>query len=259
MKITILGCGPSAGVPLIGCECSVCLSSTSKNKRTRASIAITTDAGKVILVDASPDLRQQALACGLRRVDALILTHAHADHCHGLDDMRSFNYLAHDAIDLYADTHTLDEVRERFSYVFTPHDLRYGWYKPQFHCHNLPDHVAMTSIADVHVQTFMQHHGSVNSLGIRIGNFAYSTDVKSFPEASFAALEGLDLWIVDCLRLQEAPTHAHLDLTLAWIERLKPKRAILTHMGHELDYDVLNAQLPKGVEMGYDGMVIEVL
>jgi phosphoribosyl 1,2-cyclic phosphate phosphodiesterase len=258
MKITILGCGSSGGVPLIGCQCDVCLSSNPRNRRSRASIVIQAE-GKTLLVDTSPDLRMQALATGLKHLDAVIYTHAHADHTHGIDDIRSFNFHANRATPCYADADTFNELKQRFSYVFKPPIPEYGWFRPCMEAHLLPEGEHFrASVEGVDCQFFRQHHGSVHSLGIRIGNFAYSTDVKSFPESSLPYLEGLELWIVDCLRYQPVPTHSHLELTLEWIHRFKPKRAILTHMGHEMDYDTLAAQLPKGVEPAYDGMVIQL-
>ncbi|NET71274.1 MAG: MBL fold metallo-hydrolase [Sphaerospermopsis sp. SIO1G2] len=216
------------------------------------------DTGRArILIDASPDLRQQALQHDIHTIDALILTHAHADHCHGIDDVRSFNFHKNSAIELYADQQTWQEVTSRFSYIFTEHNPKYGWYKPQFTTHIIDAGIQQRSIAGESVTFFPQEHGRVQTLGVRIGNIAYSTDVKYLPEQAFEALEGVDTWIVDCLRYTEAPTHAHLELTLSWIERVQPKRAVLTHLSHEIEYDSLSKRLPAHISVAYDGMVIE--
>jgi phosphoribosyl 1,2-cyclic phosphate phosphodiesterase len=257
MKLTILGCGGSAGVPLIGCNCAVCSSANPKNARTRASVLFETAAGTRILVDASPDLRTHALRAGIASIDALILTHAHADHCHGLDDVRSFNYHKNAAIELYADAPTMEEVQQRFAYIFKAHQHQFGWYKPEFHCHTVASSTTHLTIADADVCLFPQTHGRVTTLGVRIGDMAYSTDVNHLTDEAFNALHGVRIWVVDCLRPSPSPTHAHLELTLKWIARVRPERAILTHMSHEFDYEILSASLPKGVEMAWDGMTIE--
>ncbi len=258
MKLTILGCGASAGVPVIGCECDVCSSTDVRNKRQRASVLLETNTGKQILVDATPDLRQQALRHGLSTIDALIITHAHADHCHGLDDVRPFNYHRQSAIDLYADAHTMQELQHRFNYIFRPHKPGIGWYKPEFVCHTLDEQRLDHEIAGETIQIIPQTHGRITTLGIRAGDIAYSTDVNHLSDEAFDALRGVKVWVVDCLRYTPAPTHAHLELTLEWIERVKPQRAILTHMSHELDYHRLQAETPDHVDVAYDGMVIEV-
>ncbi len=257
MKITILGCGPSGGVPLLGCDCAVCASDNPKNKRTRTSILLEID-GFRLLVDSSPDLRQQCLAHDIFSVDAIFYTHAHADHCHGIDDIRSLNFHKNGAIDIYADAHTLSEIRERFAYIFTPHNLAHGYYKPLLTPHEFAADAFMIN-EKIKVQPFLQQHGKTFSQGFRIGNFAYSTDVTNFPAESEKYLENLDLWIVDCLRITHAPTHAHLEQSLKWIERFRPKRAVLIHMGHELEYADLLSQLPDNVAPAYDGMTIAIL
>ncbi len=257
MKLTILGCGASAGVPLIGCDCSVCTSDNPKNTRLRVSALFETPDGRHILVDASPDLRMQALANGFSMIDALIITHAHADHCHGIDDLRSFNYHKDAAIPLYADAHTMEELQQRFGYVFHEHKPGTIWARPSLTPHVIGGGVQSMDVAGTQVTLFPLQHGRVQSLGIRIGNIAYTTDMNALSDDVFEVLEGVDYWVVDCLRYRPSPTHAHLDLTLSWIERVKPKQAILTHMAHELDYDVLMRDLPDGVVPAYDGMVVQ--
>lgn len=260
MKITVLGCGSSGGVPLVGCHCAVCTSSNLKNHRTRVSVLVETR-GKRILIDSSPDLREQCLRNNLMSIDAILYTHAHADHTHGIDDLRSLNYHKNGAIDLYADPSTLQELRQRFPYVFKPHVPGHGWYKPSLVPHEICMDTGVSRfiiLEDIEITAFSQWHGNNPSLGFRIGNFAYSTDVNRFTRESLQVLGGLDVWLVDCLRPHPSPTHAHLEMTLGWIEDVKPKRAILTHMGHEFDYDTLKSELPSNVEPAFDGMVIEL-
>lgn len=259
MKITVLGSGASSGIPLIGCNCAVCTSDDQKNKRSRVSVLVEKGATKA-LIDTSPDLRQQCLDNNILTVDAVLYTHAHADHCHGIDDMRSLNYHRQGPIPAYSDRNTLAEIQDRFSYAFREAIPEYGWFRPCLEA------VAIDSknwkpfqvSEELEVTAFPQDHGSTRTLGFRIGDFAYSTDVKRLDEQAFSVLEGVKVWIVDCLRIQPAPTHAHLDLTLEWIERVKPEKAYLTHMSHDFDYETLKAELPDHIEPAYDGMVIDL-
>jgi len=259
MRVTILGCGASGGVPLIGCQCEVCQSDNLKNTRTRASILIE-KGSTALLVDMSPDLRQQALRHKIHSINAVLMTHAHADHCHGIDDVRAFNFHANQPLDLYAHPETLEELKRCFHYAFREAPSHPGWYRPAFTTHEIPDdYVTEVAVSEeLKLTIFRQIHGQTFSLGLRIGDFAYSTDVNVFPDAVHAQLEGLDTWVIDCLRYKPAPTHAHLDLTLEWITRFKPRRAILTHMGHELEYDALSHSLPPHVQPAYDGLVLEM-
>lgn len=256
MKVTILGCGSSGGVPLIGCQCNVCTSTNPKNKRSRVSILIE-HKGQRLLVDTSPDLRQQALSQGFKTVDAVLYTHAHADHTHGIDELRSFNYHMDSAIPVYGDSATIEELRSRFDYVFLEPPISRDWYRACLIPHIIEPYVPF-SVNGVEIMPFAQDHGFVNSMGFRIGDFAYSTDVKVMPEASFEVLQGVKTWVVDCLSQGEKPTHAHLDLALEWIARVKPDHAILTHMGHELAYETLKSSLPRGVGAAFDGMAINL-
>lgn len=213
-----------------------------------------------MLVDLSPDLRQQALRHTITTVDAIIVTHGHADHCHGIDDTRTFNYHKNAAIPLYADQETLSRLQTGFPYVFTPHQKGKPWYKPELtpHVIDVTSYTTFTPAPHVDIQPFLQWHGKMRNIGLKLDRFAYSTDVNNLPEESLQLLENIDIWVVDCLRYQPAPSHAHLDLTLEWIRRVKPKRAILTHMNHDMDYDYLVSTLPPGVEPAYDGMEIEL-
>lgn len=257
MRVTMLGCGASTGVPVIGCDCPVCISGNPKNKRTRVSIYIEIN-GVNLLIDSSPDLRQQALRHNIRKVDAVIYTHDHADHTNGLDDLRSFNMLTGEAVQIYSNAGTLDLIKQRFPYAFLPMAEKI-WYRPYLIANLLPDKpIHQFNISGIPITLFEQLHGKVKTLGYRIGNFTYSTDTDGLEESAFEALAGTEIWIVDCLRYTKSYTHSHLERTLGWIERVKPRLAILTHMAHEFDYDTLAAELPPGVVSGYDGMVIEL-
>jgi phosphoribosyl 1,2-cyclic phosphate phosphodiesterase len=253
MRVTILGCGGSGGVPLIGDYWGSCNPNNPKNRRLRVSILVEEEE-TAILVDTSPDLRQQALAVGLKKLDAVLFTHAHADHLNGIDDLRPVNRLIDRPLDVYGSPETMREIKERFGYVFEPVHPGYGFYKPVLEPHEV---TRPFSVGRVPVTPFEQDHGFTKTTGYRIGNIAYSTDVVDLPESSFATLEDLDLWIVDCLRFDAHPTHAHLDKALDWIARVRPKRAVLTHMNQSLDYDVVAARCPKGAEPAFDGMMIE--
>lgn len=249
MRVTVLGCGTSGGVPRIGDLWGACDRSNPRNRRRRVSILVE-DAGAQVLVDTSPDLREQCLDNRIQRLDAVLYTHDHADHVHGIDDLRGFFLLQRRRIPVYASRASLDVLERRFDYIFTP---MFG-YPAICEAHAIGGPFRAGGLA---VTPFEQEHGEVTSLGFRFGPIAYSTDLNALPEASFAALEGVEVWIVDALRPEPHPTHAHLDLTLSWIARLKPRRAILTHMTADMDYDTLRRTLPPGVEPAYDGMVIE--
>lgn len=256
VRVTVLGCGGSAGVPLIGNDWGSCDPADPRNRRTRPSILVEVD-GLAILIDTSPDLREQLIANQVRRIDAVLWTHGHADHTHGIDDLRGVNIMMGGPLPGYADRETMASLCSRFGYVFEP--LRYGammFYKPHIEPRLIDGPV---EIGRVVVTPIVQDHGFSASLGFRIGAFAYSTDVVRLDEAAFALLEGIDTWIVDCVRVApEHPVHAHLPITLEWIERVRPKRAFLTHMNHTMDYETVRAMLPPGVLPAHDGLVIEV-
>lgn len=255
LKITMLGSGSSSGVPEIGCKCPVCLSDNPRNKRSRVSVLVETE-GKVLLIDTSPDLRQQALANAITHVDAVLHTHDHADHVHGIDDIRAFNIERQGPLPAYADAHTMEVIRTRFPYIFqTPPSA--VWYRPALQPYEIQINPPKPfEVEGITVTPILQQHAKTHSLGFRIGNFAYSTDVNGFSEESFKALEGLDVWIVDCLRYTPSHTHSRLEMTLEWIARIKPRLAVLTHMAHQMDYDTLKAELPEGVIPGHDGLVL---
>jgi phosphoribosyl 1,2-cyclic phosphate phosphodiesterase len=255
MRVTMLGCGGSEGVPVIGGNWGACDPTNPKNRRTRVSVMVETG-GAALLIDTSPDLRMQFLDNNFSRIDAVLWTHAHADHSHGIADLREVCRLKGAALDGYAAPEHLEDLQTRFAYCFEPLKPDQYFYRTVLTPHVID---GPFTAAGVPVTPIRQNHGYGMTLGFRIGGFAYSTDVVSLDDAAFAALEGLDLWIVDCLRESPAhPTHAHLPLTLSWIERVKPKRAVLTHMNMSADYETLRAKLPPGVEPGYDGLTVEL-
>ena len=250
MKVTILGCGTSVGVPTVGNFWGDCDPENPKNRRRRVSIAVE-EGNTRLLVDTSPDLRNQLIDARIDRLDGVLYTHDHADHTHGIDDLRLIAYRARGKVPVYGDAGTLGALEERFNYIFHTQE----GYPAICDAHVIDGPFELGAIS---ITPFEQGHGNINTLGFRLGNMAYSTDTNALDDAAFEALEGVDLWVVDALRYQTHPTHAHLDLTLSWIERLKPKRAILTHMTHDMDYETLKNQLPPGVEPAYDGMILDI-
>lgn len=239
---------------MIGCQCATCTSNDTKNKRRRASV-LYEENGTRILVDASPDLRMQALDASISSIDAVIFTHAHADHMHGVDDVKGFNYHRQSAIPCYGDAAAIHALHERFDYAIAKTGATRFGHKPSLEP-NIIDDYQDINVGGVCIKTFPQLHGKIPTIGLRFGNIAYSSDVNNFTERSLQALESLDVWVVDCLQREPAPTHAHLDMTLGWIARVKPKKAILTHMSHVLEYDQLERELPPNVIPAFDGMQI---
>lgn len=250
MQVTILGSGTSTGVPAIGCRCPVCTSGDQKNRRSRASIFIRRgETG--LLIDTSTDLRLQAMTHGVDRVDAVLYTHAHADHVHGIDELRSFNWLQQGPIPCYGNRATIAQLKARFGYVFS--NGAGPGYKPQLIPHELD---GAREIGGVLVEPIDIVHGEDRIYGYRIGAMAYVTDCSAIPDASRARLRGLDLLIVSAIRYDAHPTHFTLAQALAAVEDLKPRRAVLTHLSHVFDYETVNRELPAGVELAYDGMVL---
>jgi phosphoribosyl 1,2-cyclic phosphate phosphodiesterase len=256
MKVTVLGCGGSAGVPMIGGVWGDCDPTNPRNRRRRAAIAIEHGADR-LLIDTPPELHAQLLDADISMVDAVLYTHSHADHCHGLDDLRGLNYHRDGALDVYADAATLDDLKLRFSYAFQVLPDGAPWFRPSLNACLVEPGKAVT-VGSSEILPFAQKHGPFQTIGYRIGDFAYSPDVNELDDKAFSALDGLDTWLVDCLRYAPSRAHAWLDLTLSWIERLRPRRAVLTHMATDFDYDRLIAELPDGVEPAYDGMILEL-
>ena len=256
MKVTILGCGSSSGLPVVGAGWGECDPNEPRNRRQRASILVS-DGPTTLLVDASPDCRAQLLQAEVSHLDAVVFTHAHADHCHGVDDLRWINIATGEDLPAYGNAETLAEIEKRFGYAFEP--LRFTtevrYYKPVL---TMREITGPFTVGTMDIVPFEQDHGFSKTLGFRFGAFAYSTDVVEMPEPAFGILEGIDTWVVDCFRRTPHRTHSFLPRTLEWIERVKPRRAILTHMGGAMDYRTLCNELPAGVEPAYDGMVIDV-
>lgn len=251
MKLVMLGCGTSSGVPRIGGDWGQCDPGNPRNRRRRVSVLV--EHGDVrLLVDTGPDLREQLLDAGVGWVTAVLYTHDHADHCHGIDDLRALFHTAGREVDCYMDPATRASIRTRFSYVFAG---RAG-YPATARAHLISNDMDFGS---VRVRPFRQQHGPVHSIGYRFDAggcaIAYSTDLNGLPEDSWPLLEGLDLWVVDALRRHPHPTHSHLAQTLDWIDRVSPKQAWLTHMDQSMDHDALLAELPAGVTPGFDGRV----
>lgn len=259
-RFTILGCGSSGGVPRIGCDWGQCDGTNPKNRRRRASALFERIGSKgrtALLVDTSPDFREQILSVRLTALDGVLYTHDHADHTHGIDDLRMVAYAMKRRVDVYFDKATGDSIKARFNYCFeTPPGSNY---RPILNGHEI-DGVAPLVIhgggGPIEAIPIRQKHGDITSLGVRVGGLAYSPDISDVPEAALPLLEGLDVWVVDALRHTPHESHFHLKRALEWIERLQPKRAVLTHMTSDLDYDTLARNLPPGVEPAYDGMVI---
>jgi phosphoribosyl 1,2-cyclic phosphate phosphodiesterase len=257
MKVTVLGCGGSGGVPLANGSWGACNPDNPRNRRRRVSVLVQNQ-GSNILIDTSPDLRLQLLDAKVSRIDAVLYTHDHADHCHGIDELRALSYDKNSQpIDAYGSAASMAALQQRFAYIFGQVEGSVsGLYKPVLRAHEITGPFLAGGLP---VVPFDQDHGyGAVSTGYRIGDFAYSTDLVELPAAAKAALAGLDLWIVDCLRFEPHPTHTHFERTLAWIAELKPRRAILTHLNHTMDYDDVARRCPPGVEAGYDGLIAEL-
>ena len=259
MRVTILGCGSSAGVPQIGGvdgtgDWGACDPAEPRNRRTRSSIVIQSASGERLLVDTGPDMRTQLLACGVPRVDAILFTHAHADHITGLDDVRMLNRIAGRPLPAYGTQRTLDELVRRFDYAFKPWKPP-GFFRPVLETHpvRFGDTVEMAGMA---LRLFEQDHGYLPTIGLRAGPFGYSTDVVTLDDNAFDALRGVDTWVVGCFQRAAHSTHANLARVLDWAARVDARRTILTHMGPDMDWAWLHAQLPPGVEPAMDGLTL---
>jgi phosphoribosyl 1,2-cyclic phosphate phosphodiesterase len=256
VKIRILGSGTSHGVPMIGCDCAVCLSSNPKNHRNRSSALISTEGGYQILIDTPPELRLMATTHRLKRIDAVLFTHSHADHLFGLDDLRAFNYLQHAPIPLYAQGDVLQDIRTSFPYCFK--ETQKGGGKPQLTLNEIEPLVPI-NLFDLPVLPLRVMHGSLPILGYRLGSkCAYLTDVSEIVVDTQPYVQDVDLLFLDAVRYRPHNTHFHLDKALDVISRLRPQRCVLIHLSHDYDHEKVNAELPDGVELAYDGMELSV-
>lgn len=260
MKITILGCGGSAGVPMIGGEegagtglWGTCDPTDRRNRRLRSSIVIEHE-GFRLLVDSGPDLRQQMLANGLTHIDAVFYTHAHSDHIGGLDELRAVNRVIGRPIQLLATAEVLAELRQRFDYAFRPWEGG-TFYRPAFDVQEIPTHGPL-KVGPLEGCIFPQKHGWTTSLGLRLGSFAYCTDVESFPAESQAVLHDLSCWVVGCFQREAHPSHGWLGRVMEWRQQFRPRHTVLTHMGPDMDYGSLCESLPEDVRPARDGLVL---
>ncbi len=257
ISVTVLGSGTSAGVPMIGCHCAVCSSNDPRDQRTRPSIAVHYE-GRNVLVDTTPELRLQAVRSGLDRVDAVVYTHAHADHIFGMDDVRRYNTIMNAPLPLYATSETLTALKSAFAYAFAPREkVADALYRPEL----LPRLMDGETPFDVCGRTWTPIplvHGKFRVLGFRIGNFAYCTDCNEIPAQSRTLLHGLDVLIIDALRPRPHPTHLSFEQALAVIADLKPRRAFFTHLSHDVKHADIEAVLPEHVRVAYDGFRIVV-
>ena len=252
LRVTMLGSGTSTGVPVIGCRCAVCTSDNPKNRRTRSGLRLEMGGGSV-LVDTSADLREQALRFGIERVDAVVFTHSHADHLFGLDDVRIYNFRQRRPIPCYGSRATLAAIRRAFAYVFE--DGQEGGGKPQLDLIEIRGPFELLGVPVVPVPVL---HGSMEVLGYRLGRFAYVTDCNFIPEESYGLLDGVEVLILDALRYRPHPTHFSVEEAIRVAARIGAARTVLTHIAHEIDHDAPAVPLPPGVELGYDGLVLEV-
>jgi phosphoribosyl 1,2-cyclic phosphate phosphodiesterase len=258
--LTILGCGSSAGVPRIGGDWGACDPNNPKNRRMRCSVLLerkSATGSTRVLIDTSPDMRQQMLDAKVKALDAVWYTHEHADHTHGIDELRVFFLLQRKRIPVWADAPTAKMLKERFTYCFqTPVGSDYPPIITHHEIH--PGRSVETDGAGGVIDglPLTLQHGSIEALGFRVGNVAYTPDVSNISEATLEQLEGLDIWIVDALRRTPHPSHFSLPETLMWIERVKPRRAILTNLHIDLDYDTLKSELPVNIEPAFDGMTV---
>ena len=253
VDLLFLGTGTSAGVPMIGCHCPVCSSTDSHDKRNRCSVVIGY-ADKKILIDTTPELRIQCVAHGVDWIDAVVMTHAHADHIMGLDDVRRFNAIRHGPLDIWADTLTHETLTSCFGYAFREPNKADKVFRPHLERRTIDGPFELAGQTWTPVPML---HGRMNVLGFRVGNLAYCTDVSEMPESSFEVLRNLDVLVLDALAWHEHPTHFSIDQALAVVDRLKPKQTYFTHIAHGLGHAETNARLPASVRLAYDGLRVE--
>lgn len=252
MRLTFLGTGTSTGVPTLGCQCPTCTSSDSRDCRTRSSVLLEYD-GRAVVIDTSPDFRQQGLRERISRLDAVVFTHTHADHVFGLDDVRVFNMRQKTAIPIYADSNSMANIRRIFDYVFRADYAAGGL--PQLDPRLIE---GPFDLWGVRMTPLPVMHGGLPVLGFRFGNTAYVTDFSVIPDPTLALMEGVDCLILDALRHKPHPTHSTLAQSLAIVRQIKPRRAFFTHIAHEVSHQAASAELPSGVELAYDGLKVDL-
>ena len=250
MKIRILGCGSSFGVPLIGNKFGKCNKKNPKNYRLRPSILIYYK-NMNILIDTSPDLRYQLLQANCQKINAVLYTHMHDDHMHGVNDLRSLSLISKNMIPAWGSKETMNYLEDNFSYLFKPSKL----YEPIMYTNLISDNF---KIDDVDITSFQHNHGNIDCTTYRINNFAYSTDIKEFYEGTLNKLKNIDVWVIGCLRMDSHPSHANYDKIIEYINYVKPKKAYLTHLTGLMDYQELLDRCPNNVEPAYDGLEFEI-
>lgn len=267
MKLTILGCGSSGGVPRLGGPDGAgmwgdCDPANPKNRRRRCSglFEKVSDAGSThLLVDTAPDMREQLLSAHVTKLDGVVISHAHADQLHGIDDLRLVYHLMKKPVEVYAGPVTTQTLNSRFDYVF--HQAEGSYYPAIAHLNQIPDTLDPFTVSgaggDMPVKTFRMHHGAIDSLGVRVGPIAYSSDVVELDEEAFRVLEGVEIWVVDALRYKPHISHATVETALKWMKRVKPRLGVFTNLHVDLDYEKLKVELPEGIVPAYDGMVLE--
>lgn len=258
LRFTILGCGSSGGVPRLGGDWGDCDPMNPRNRRRRCSMLVereTTEGVTRALIDTSPDMRDQLLDAGVGALDGVVFTHSHADHTHGIDDLRQVVFNIRQRLSVWADGPTQDALISRFGYAFIQPEN--SPYPPILDLHAIDGPVQVAGAGGtVRLVPFKADHGSMEALGFRIGGLAYLPDAVAIPEESWPLLQGLDCWVVDALRRKPHPTHAHLAMTLDWIDRARPAQAVLTNMHLDMDYETLRAELPPHIRPAHDGMVL---
>jgi phosphoribosyl 1,2-cyclic phosphate phosphodiesterase len=260
ISFRILGCGSSGGVPRLGGLWGACDPTNPKNARRRCSVLVTRTSGNGhtrVLIDTTPDMRSQLLDADVGLLDAVVYTHGHADHVHGIDDLRMVVFNKRERLQVWADGDTTNDLLGRFGYAFV--QPKGSSYPPICELNTIDGDITISGAGgDIVLRPFSVQHGSIEALGFRIADVAYLPDVSSIPDDVWPMLEGLDYWIVDALRREPHPTHSHLANTLEWIARVAPKKAILTNMHNDLDYETVAAETPEHVSPAYDGMTITI-
>lgn len=253
MKVTLTGCGDSGGVPLASGAWGDCDPEEPRNRRTRPSLLVQSDSVNIV-VDTGPDFHAQMLAVSVNRIDAILYTHGHADHTHGIDDVRAFNFASDAVIDAFGSKETWEMIEARFAYALRAFDPRFGFARPHLNRREFNVPADGFAVGDIQVRTREHLHGRRSATTYLFGDrVAYTTDVSALSDTLLSELRGIDLWILSCLREEPHPAHGNLDQVLRWVEQVRPRKTVLTHMNHTLDYRRLQEMLPAGVVPGFDG------